>query len=86
MSLVVDCMPRVVKVSSQTGCTLTATSIKGLTPGELEALANKEIDLARVILNAAEAKMLGVQEHGLATLLRSAIKTHQALLGSVQGG
>lgn len=84
MSLVVNCLPRVVKVSSATGCTLTATSIKGLTPGELEALANKEIDLARVILNAAEAKMLGVQEHGLATLLRSSIKNIKPALSQTK--
>lgn len=68
------CLPRIVPVSSACGCTLTATSIKGLTPAEMEALSNKEIDLARVILNAAEAKVLGVQENGLATFLRSTIK------------
>jgi hypothetical protein len=68
------CLPRVVSVSSACGCTLTATSIKGLTPNEMASLANKEIDLARVILNAAEAKVLGVQENGLATFLRSTIK------------
>lgn len=84
MALVVNCLPRVVKVSSAAGCTLTATSIKGLTPGELEALANKEIDLARVVLNAAEAKMLGVQEHGLATLLRSSIKNIKPALSQTK--
>lgn len=40
----------------------------------MEALSNKEIDLARVILNAAEAKILGVQEHGLSTFLKSNIR------------
>jgi hypothetical protein len=68
------CIPRIIPVSSACGCTLTGTSIKGLTPGEMEALAFKEIDLARVIMNAAEAKALGVQENGLATFLRSTIK------------
>ena len=68
------CLPRLVPVSSACGCTLTATSIKGMTPAELEGLAFKEIDLARVIMNAAEAKVLGVQENGLATFLRSTIK------------
>jgi hypothetical protein len=33
-----------------------------------------ETDLARVIANAAEAKILGVQEKGLCTLLRSSLK------------
>lgn len=74
MSIAPSCLPRVAKVSSACGCTLTALSVKGLTPGEFEALSGKEIDLARVILNATEAKALGVQESGLATLLRSSIQ------------
>jgi len=78
------CTPRVIPVSSACGCTLTATSIRGLTPGELENLANKEIDLARVVLNAAEAKMLGVQENGLATFLRSTIKNIKPKLGQTK--
>ena len=81
MALAPSCLPRVVPVSSACGCTLTATSIRGLTPAELEALANKEIDLARVVLNAAEAKVLGVQENGLATFLRSTIKDIKPKLG-----
>lgn len=67
-------LPRVIPVSSACGCTLTATMIQGLTPARFEALGLIETDLARVILNAAEAKMLGVQENGLAALLRSTIK------------
>jgi hypothetical protein len=74
MALAPACLPRIVPVSSACGCTLTATNIKGLTPNEMEALAFKETDLARVVLNAAEAKILGVQENGIATFLRSTIK------------
>lgn len=74
MALAPYCLPRVISVTSSCGCTLTAASIKGMTPGEMENLSNKEIDLARVIANAAEAKALGVQERGLATLLRSSVK------------
>jgi hypothetical protein len=33
------CLPRIVPVGSACGCTLTNTSIRGLTPGELEALS-----------------------------------------------
>lgn len=74
MALVVNCLPRVVPVNSACGCTLTATTITGFTPAQMEALAYKEIDLARKVLEAAEAKALGVQENGIATFLRSTIK------------
>lgn len=73
-------LPRIVQVDSSTGCTLTNASIKGMTPAEFEALGNKEIDLARVIASAAEAKILGVQEKGLPTLLRSSITNIKPLL------
>lgn len=68
-----SCLPRTARVSSACGGTLTALNIKGLTPNEFEALSGKEIDLAQVILNATEAKALGVQESGLSMLLRSSI-------------
>jgi hypothetical protein len=73
-------LPRIVKVDGSTGCTLTNASIKGMTPAEFEGLSNKEIDLARVIASAAEAKILGVQEKGLPTLLRSSITNIKPLL------
>ena len=74
---------RIIKVDDSTGCTLTNASIKGLTPNEFEALGNKEIDLARVIANSAEAKMLGVQERGLTTLLNSSITNIKPLINKV---
>ena len=74
---------RIIKVDDTTGCTLTNASIKGLTPNEFEALSNKEIDLARVIANSAEAKMLGVQERGLTTLLNSSITNIKPLINKV---
>ena len=64
-----EALPRLIKVDSSNGCTLTKAHIKGMTPGEFEALGNKEVDLARVIASAAEAKALGVEERGLTTLL-----------------
>jgi hypothetical protein len=73
-------LPRIVQVDSSTGCTLTNASIKGMTPAEFENLGNKEIDLARVIASAAEAKILGVQEKGLPALLRSSITNIKPLL------
>jgi hypothetical protein len=74
---------RIIKVDDSTGCTLTNASIKGLTPNEFEALGNKEIDLARVIANSAEAQMLGVQERGLTTLLNSSITNIKPLINKV---
>ena len=74
---------RIIKVDDSTGCTLTNASIKGLTPAEFEALSNKEIDLARVIANSAEASMLGVQERGLVALLNSSITNIKPLINRV---
>jgi len=76
--------PRIAKVLPTHGCTLTALHIAGLTPNEMEALATKEIDLFRHVLARAEAKVLGVQESGLATLLRSTIKDIKPKLGSTK--
>ena len=86
MALAPLCLPRIAKVSSSTGCTLTATSIRGLTPNEIEGLAVKELDLLRVIMGATEAKALGVQESGLAMLLRSTIKNIKPALNQVKNG
>jgi hypothetical protein len=74
---------RIIKVDTSTGCTLTNASIKGLTPAEFEGLSNKEVDLARVIASSAEAKMLGVQERGLTTLLNSSVQNIKPLLNKV---
>lgn len=76
-------LPRIVKVDSSTGCTLTRAQVKGLTPNDFAALANKETDLARVIANAAEAKALGVEERGLTTLLTSSIRNIKPLINKV---
>jgi hypothetical protein len=75
-----EALPRIVKVDSSTGCTLTKAHIKGLTPAEFEALGNKETDLARVIASAAEAKTLGIEERGLTTLLTSSVQNIKPLI------
>ena len=67
-------LPNMINVTSSTGCTLTRADITGMTPDTFEQLAMVETDLARVIANAAEAKILGVQEKGLATLLKSSLR------------
>lgn len=68
-----SCVGRIVKVDSSCGCTLTRTSITGLTPDDIVALGNKEIYLTKAILDAKEAKMLGVPERGLMELLTSKV-------------
>ena len=68
-----NCVGRIVKVDASCGCTLTRTSITGLSPDDIVALANKEIYLTQAILDAKEAKMLGVPERGLMELLTSKV-------------
>lgn len=68
------CVGRTINVSSACGCTLTAATITGFTPEDIVDMANEEINLVRTVLNAAEAKMLGVPERSLMTLLNSKIR------------
>lgn len=86
MALAPSCVPRYAKVSSACGCTLTNLSIRGLTPAEIENLQTKEIDLARIVLQASEAKAMGVQERGLGMLLRSSIKDIKPQLSTQKVG
>lgn len=67
-------LPNMINVDSSCGCTLTRANITGMTPDTFEQLAMVETDLARVIAGAAEAKILGVKEKGLATLLKSSLR------------
>ena len=64
----------VVKVDSACGCTLTRTTVTGMTATDITALAYKEIALTKAILDAAEAKMLGVPENPLMMLLNGKTK------------
>lgn len=68
------CVGRTINVSSPCGCTLTAATITGFTPADIVALGNSENNLTRTILAAGEAKMLGVPERNLMTLLNSNIR------------
>jgi hypothetical protein len=74
MPLAPACVGRIVDVSASCGCTLTKTTITGLSPEDIEALSYKEIYLTKAILSAKEAKMLGVPERGLMELLTSKVK------------
>lgn len=68
------CVGRTINVDSACGCTLTAATITGFSPEDIVDMANQEINLTRAVLNAAEAKLLGVPERPLMTLLNSKIR------------
>lgn len=68
------CLGRTVAIDSSCGCTLTRATITGLTPTDIVNFANSEIDLARLVLEAREAKILGVPERGLSMLLKGKIQ------------
>ena len=76
-------LPQIVSVTPQTGCTLTNASITGLTPENFKALAGTETNLAQVIAQSAEAKILGVKESNLSILLKSSIKNLKGALNKV---
>jgi len=65
------CDPRVVTVDDSCGCTLTRANITALTPEDLVAFANKEIDMHRIIAQTKELRLIGVRESGLMDLLMS---------------
>lgn len=78
------CVGRFVGVDSACGCTLTATTITGLSPAQIVALGNQEIELTRAILDTAEAKMLGVPENPLMNLLNSRVKDVKKELNTIK--
>ncbi len=67
------CLGRTVGIDASCGCTVTRMSITGLTPTDIVNFANSEIDVARLVLEAREAKILGVPERGLSMLLKGKI-------------
>lgn len=75
---------RIVKVDASCGCTVTRTSVTGLSPDDIIALSNKEVFLTKAVLDGKEAKMLGVPERGLQELLTSRIKDIGPDLNSVK--
>lgn len=65
---------RIVSIPDSCGGTLTAATITGLTPAALEAYANTEHALARVMAEATEARAIGVVPKTMAELLHSRIR------------
>lgn len=74
MALNPPCVGRTVAIDASCGCTLSRMTITGLTPADIENFANSEIDVARLVLEAREAKMLGVPERSLSMLLKGKIQ------------
>lgn len=68
-----SCLGRTVAIDASCGCTISRMTITGLTPTDIVNFANSEIDLARLVLEAREAKILGVPERGLEMLLKGKI-------------
>lgn len=66
-----NCDGRVISVDPSTGCTLTRATIRGMTPQDFEDQGFKEVGMDRIITRAKEARMAGVVERTLETLLMS---------------
>ena len=84
MAISPEFLPRLVKVDSSCGCTLTKASFEGLTPAKFEALSGTETELARVIASSAEAKALGVMERGMTMLIKGSVKNMKPALNTVK--
>lgn len=72
-NLVPSCVGRTVAIDASCGCTISRMTITGFTSTDIVNLANSEIDLTRLVLEAREAKILGVPERGLEMLLKGRI-------------
>ena len=66
-----NCNPRIINVDASTGCTLTRASIRGMTPQDFEDQGFKEVGMDKIIQRAKEARLTGVVENTLETLLMS---------------
>jgi hypothetical protein len=66
-----NCTGRIINVDASTGCTLTRASIRGMTPQDFEDQAMKEVGMDKIITQAQEAKVAGVVEKTLETLVYS---------------
>ena len=66
-----NCDGRIIAVDPSTGCTLTRATIRGMTPQDFEDQGVKEVGMDKIITRAKEARVAGVTEHTLETLLTS---------------
>ncbi len=81
MAFPTNCNPRIISVDASTGCTLTRASIRGMTPQDFENQQFREVGMDKIITRSKEAKIAGVPENTLETLLMSSLKGIKGKLG-----
>jgi hypothetical protein len=69
-----NCNPRIINVDATTGCTLTRASILAMTPQVFENQGYTETKMDEMITRSTMARVAGVNEIPLMTLLNSRIK------------
>lgn len=73
MSYFNQCLPKVVNIRDGSGCSITRATLSAMTPDEFVALGDQE-DLQRVYSTATEAKMRGVNQRFIDSLLLGRLK------------
>lgn len=73
MSYFNQCLPKVVNIRDGSGCAITRATLEAMTPDEFAALGDQE-DLQRVYATATEAKMRGVHQRFIDSLLLGRLK------------
>lgn len=68
-----NCNPRFINVDASTGCTLTRANIIGMTPQTFANQGYGEVYMDRIIARAQEARLAGVIENTLESLLLSRV-------------
>jgi len=67
------CVPRMISVNSAAG-SISRADVEAMTPDKIASLDMDELGALQLIMNAAEAKAIGVQETGLGALLRGSVR------------
>lgn len=73
MSYFNQCLPKVVNIRDGSGCSITRATLDAMTPDQFAALGDQE-DLQRVYATATEAKMRGVHQRFIDSLLMGRLK------------
>jgi hypothetical protein len=81
-----NCDLRVVQVDESCGCTLTRANITGMTKTDFENQSAKEVGMDRIITRAQEARVAGVMENTLETLLMSRLSPIKGPLAKINIG
>lgn len=73
MSYFNQCLPNVVNIRDGSGCAITRATLEAMTPDQFAALGDQE-DLQKVYATATEAKMRGVTQRFIDSLLLGRLK------------